>query len=210
MRYTALCRWFGLFILGISATAMAQPGGGPGGGGPGGGFGFGGPGGRGGRDALAETISQLGELNLTPGFTLTEDQKQQIQAVRDEFKKQQDKWAADHADEIKKINDQFQALRQAGGPPDPQQMQDIFQSRQQLYATAPSSDDAAAAIMAILKPDQAPQLKAKLDAAAAQRQQMRGRFGGGGPGGGGPGGGGPGGGGQGGGPGGGGQQGQGN
>jgi hypothetical protein len=189
-----------------------QPGGG--GGGPGrglgrgGGFGggFGGPGGAFAgpgmmrvmlsRDPMEELVYALGELNLTPDFTLTADQKTKIQSVRDDFKKQMEDWRKAHADEMKKLQDEAAELRGGGGPgaggqegANREKFRELFEARQQLMESAPKSDEAVAEIKGILTTEQ---LK-KLDAAVAAKQvemekmrdEMRGRFG---PGGGGRGG----------------------
>src|SRR5437762_359768 len=38
------------------------------------------------RDSLSPLVMTLGELNLGPDFTLTAEQKQKIQTIRDDFK----------------------------------------------------------------------------------------------------------------------------
>src|SRR5689334_10678569 len=110
-------------------AAQAQPrregraGGGGGGGGGGGRFnrGGGGAGGFGGgpgmmgmmgRRPFDEALAALGDLNLSPDFTLTPEQKTKVQSVRDDFKKAQEKWRTDHADEIKKLDDQIAEIRE--------------------------------------------------------------------------------------------------
>lgn len=99
------------------------PGGrGPGGRGPGGG-GFGGPpmmfggGPFGARDAVADFIATLGEINLSPEFSLTPEQKSKIKTARDAFKEEQAKWQVDHADDLRKIQDQMMAMFSGGGGP---------------------------------------------------------------------------------------------
>jgi hypothetical protein len=174
------------------------------------------------RDPIEELIAVLGELNLSPDFTLTADQKTKVQSVRDDFKKQTDEWRKAHADEIKKLQDEAAELRGGGGfggggggqgGANREKMREIFQARQQLMESAPKSDEAVAEIKGILTTDQLKKLDAAVAAKQAEmekmREEMRGRFGPGGGGGrGGPGRGGAGGrGGQGGGGGGGGQDG---
>src|SRR5258706_11772082 len=76
------------------AAGAGQRPGGPGG--QGGGFGaFGGP-----RDALTEAIGALGELNLSPSFSLTKEQKEKIQGIRDTAKQTRDKWTSEHQEQI--------------------------------------------------------------------------------------------------------------
>src|SRR5438477_12988208 len=86
-------------VLGASLAFAqpAQPGGdgaqppragrGGGGGGPGGGR-FGGGMGMFMPDAFAQTWMALSELNMTPDFTLTKEQKTQLLALRDAHKKE--------------------------------------------------------------------------------------------------------------------------
>src|SRR5437016_5125657 len=87
-----------LTCLATVMPALAQPGGpprGPGGPGP---------------DPLVQYLSMLDELNQKPQFNLTAEQKQKIQAARDDFKVKQDKWRADHAEQIKQIQELSAAL----------------------------------------------------------------------------------------------------
>ncbi len=133
-----------------------------------------------GRDALTETVSTLGDLNLSPTFELSKDQKEKIQAIRDDFKKQQEKWRTDHADDLKKLQEQMGELRNGGGQPSREKFQEIGKARQDLYATAPKSDEAAKAIQAILSPEQAKALETKETEVAKARQDAQQQFGGGG------------------------------
>lgn len=159
-------------------------------GGPGAPGGFGGPGIFGQQDSLMELVDVLGDLNLAPGFTLTEDQKTKIQAIRDQFKTDREKWRKDHEADLKKIQDAFAEMREAGGRPDRQKMQDLGKQRQDLQATAPKGDEAAKQIKAILTEDQAKKLEGRQTERKAEqerlRKEMQERFGGqgGGPGGG--------------------------
>lgn len=143
------------------------PGGrGPGGRGPGGG-GFGGPpmmfggGPFGARDAVADFIATLGEINLSPEFSLTPEQKSKIKTARDAFKEEQAKWQVDHADDLRKIQDQMMAMFSGGGgPPNPESFQAINKMRQELMSTSPDSDAVAQRIQAVLTDAQRAQLDA--------------------------------------------------
>src|SRR5687767_5147802 len=116
-------------------------------------------------DPLREIVLLLGDLNLSPDFSLTQEQKEKIQAVRDEFGKLSDAWRAEHAKDLKKIQDDMIALRgggsnnnNAGGRGDFQatreKAQEIGKARETLLATAPKSDEAYAKIKAILNEEQ--------------------------------------------------------
>jgi len=146
-------------------TSPAAPAPGGAGGGGGGRGGFGGPGGPGGglfgqRDALHDVLAILGDLNLSPTFTLTQDQKDKIQVVRDDFKKQTDKWDTDHAAELKKIRDGFAEARGQGGQGggNREKFQELSKQMTDLNASKPKADDAVKAIIAILTGDQAKSL----------------------------------------------------
>lgn len=141
---------------------QSQGRGGPGG--PaGGGFGgppmvFGGP--FGARDAVAELLATLGEINLSPEFTLSPEQKSKIKSAREAFKAEQAKWVADHAEELRKIQEQMMALFARGAPQNPDAFGAINKLRQELLATSPDSDAAAQRIAAILTEAQRAQLEA--------------------------------------------------
>lgn len=108
-------------------------------------------------DALSQFINMLGAINLKTDFTLTADQKTKIQAIRDEFKQQIDKWRAEHADELKQMEEQQQEMMtnlQQGNPPDPGQMMEMEQQRKQLMDTAPNGEDQVEQIRALFTPEQ--------------------------------------------------------
>jgi len=154
-----------------------------GGGGGAGGFGgrgggFGGPGGFGGgggsagamapgRDALDELLAVLADLNLTPDFTLTADQKSKIQSIRDDFKAKVETWRTDHEAEMRQIQQDMQSARTAAaannGQVDAAKVQALVQSRQDIADGAPKSDDAVLEIKGLLATDQLKTVSAKLD-----------------------------------------------
>ena len=178
-------------------------GGGRGGpGGFGGGGGAGGPGGIGGgagtqgpmgrfapqiiraqaQDSLDEIVQLLGELNLGPDFTLSAEQKQAIQAARDEYKKQMDQWRTEHEEELKKLDDEMTQARAAiaqnnaaGGQPanNRQNLQKIAQARQELADTAPKSDETIVQIKGTLTTDQLKRLQAKEADRQAENEKLR-------------------------------------
>lgn len=171
-----------------SATQRPRPGRGAGNGGLGGGQ----LGGMLGGGQFAQAMTALGELSLTPDFSLTRGQKEKLQAIRDEFKTQMDKWRTEHEAEITELRDQAGEMLR-GGAGDPQKRQELMQRRQALIATAPNGDAAVKQIKELLTEDQLKPFETKLaerQAGADQtRQQLRERLrdgaGGGGKGGGG-------------------------
>ncbi|MGH7180316.1 MAG: hypothetical protein ACREJC_23255 [Tepidisphaeraceae bacterium] len=174
----------------VCATSHAQqviiraaPGGAAFAGGPGGGM-FG-------RDALAEAVGVLGELNLAPDFNFSAEQKTKIQAIRDEFKRQMDDWRKEHADELKQLDDQqqemFKDMQNGGAAIDPGQMMDMMEARRTLWETAPTGESQAKELEAALTPEQLKRYEARRDEIEKEREEMMKkmpiRFGPGGPGG---------------------------
>lgn len=198
MKHLISCIVLGL-ALALPSISFGQPadpaaGGGAAGGAAGGAGGAGG--GRGGRaggmmgggmmglgggDVLSQFTAALAELNLAPGFDLTKEQKEKIQAVRDTFKKDSEKWKTDHEADFKKLQDDQAALRANGQRPTPEQMQELQKKRQDLQATAPSPDDAVKAIKAILGEELAKKVDDKITELKAEQQkrmdQLRAQFG---------------------------------
>jgi len=164
------------FVFAMASVAVyaqtAAPQGAGGRSGPGslGGFGrFGG-------SAMMQTLVALGELNLTPDFTLSTDQKQKIQAIRDDFKAQEEKFRSENADAFKALEEQRKAARDAGGQ---EAFTKVREAEQALQAKGPKSDDAAKQIQAVLTADQLTAFQAKEKESQKQREEMMQRFGGG-------------------------------
>jgi hypothetical protein len=130
-----------------------------------------------GRNALNELVSALGELNLAPDFALAPDQKTKIQSIRDDFKKQSDQWRTEHAADIKKIQDQFAELRNAGQDARDKR-QELDTARTQLFASAPNADEAAKQIQAVLTTEQVQRLTDEQAKIAKARQDAAAQFGG--------------------------------
>ena len=162
--------------------------------GRGGGGGFGGAGGPGAggmivqRDELSETVATLGDLNLTPQFTLTKEQKEKITAVRDRVKEAQAKWRKEKQADLDKLQEEMRAAREAGGGGG----QELRQKVQEIMATAPKVDEANKEILAVLTDEQRKAFDQKLaqrrEEETKAREEMRRQLGGRGGGGGGRGG----------------------
>ena len=166
--------------LSVAKAADAQPQGrgqrgqrpgGPGGFAGGGFGGFGAP-----RDALSEAVAALGELNLSPSFNLTKEQKEKIQGIRDSAKQARDKWTAEHQEQINKIGEEFRAALQGQ---ERDKLREIGQQRQDLMSSAPKTEDAAAQLQAVLSDDQKKQLDEQIAKRQQEMQNAAGRFGGG-------------------------------
>ena len=155
---------FAAAVLGtclVAGSSMAQA---PGGGGRGGGMMQ--------PDPFVQTIDALGDLNLRPDFTLTKEQKEKLQAIRDEVKKGEDKWRADHAAELKKLQDDAAAAREAQ---DMEKGREVMTKRRELMQTMPKTEDAVTQVKALLSPDQAKLLETRI---TERQEEQRARMGG--------------------------------
>src|SRR5690348_1029574 len=125
------------------------------------------------RDSLAPLIMTLGELNLAPDFNLSAEQKQKIQAIRDDFKGAMEAFRKDHADELKQLDDQQKELMdgfQNGNIPDPGTMMELAQQRQALMQNAPDGSEHATQVRATLNDEQRKKLEDKEAAQAKERE----------------------------------------
>ncbi|CAN5577606.1 hypothetical protein BH09PLA1_BH09PLA1_14290 [soil metagenome] len=134
-------------------------------------------------DALERFINMLGMVNLQSDFSLSADQKTKIQAIRDDFKQQTEKWKSEHADELKQMDEQQEELMtnlQNGNPPDPNQMMEMEQARHELMQTAPNGEDQVEQIKALFTPEQAKTFDEQRERIEKERQaqfqKMGGRF----------------------------------
>jgi Spy/CpxP family protein refolding chaperone len=174
MRLSAILRslFCAALVLSFASVSFAQEGGGGGRGGrggPGGGFGggFGGFGQR--TNELTNALEVLGDLNLSPDFTLDKDQKTKIKSVREEYTKAMDKWRQDNEQKLSAIREEMQNAQ------DREARQAIMTKSRELYATAPKADDSINAVKAALTADQ----KSAFEKALAERAERRGGPGGG-------------------------------
>ncbi len=136
-----------------------------------------------GRDSFTETIALLGELNLSPDFDLSKEQRQRIQALRSEFQAARDKWQQDFTEQSRTLDEQMRAARDSGKL---EETEALTQKRQDMMSAAPKPFEATAKLKAMLTPDQ---LKALETFVAEKRKADEANRRPGGPGGGGPGGG---------------------
>jgi hypothetical protein len=160
-----LSTMFGVAVLGslfVAVNVMAQA--------PGGGQGRGAGAGMMQQDPFQQTIAALGDLNLRPDFNLSKEQKEKLQAVRDDVKKAEDKWRTDHAADLKKIQEEAQAARG-----DQDKMTEVMTKRRELMQTQPKADDAAKQVKALLTEDQAKALEKRI---TERQEEMRARMGG--------------------------------
>jgi len=176
-------------VLGLAMSASAADR--PAAGGEGGRGGFGGPGGLAGlagmmgqRDRLAETVMVVAELNLQPDFTLTQDQKVKIKAIRDEFRDAAEKFRKDNEEAFAKLREEMGRLRDGGGR---DAWQELARKRQELMDKGPKGEEYAERIKAVLNEEQAKAMEKALaereerrrETEARMRENMRNMFGGG-------------------------------
>lgn len=177
-------RWIGVLaagvaILGAATFVSAQnPPGGPGGGGggpgrgPGGGMMRMGMPGQARPTALDELVMVLGDLNLRPTFTLSDDQKTKLQSLRDAVKTAQEKWTTDNAEELAEIRESMNSLMQAGPDGDPEAWRDVMEQNMALMETSPDGEAETEQARALLTPEQAKAVEARFAEIEAERQKM--------------------------------------
>jgi Spy/CpxP family protein refolding chaperone len=159
------------FLLSFASVTLAQEGGGRGGRGGRGGFGGGF---FGGGNELTTAVQVLGDLNLSPDFTLDKEQKTKIQAVRDEYAKAMEKWRTDNQEKLAAIREEMQNAQ------DREARQAVMTKSRELYATGPKAEESVNQIKAALTAEQ----KTAFEKALTERAERRGPGGRGGEGGG--------------------------
>jgi len=131
-------------------------------------------------DPFAELVRLLEELNLTPHFNLSMEQKDQIQAIREGVRQAQERWRKEHEAEYRELDEEARRLGQAGGR-DVKAWREWAQKRRTIDQTAPRSDDAVKQLMLVLTEEQRQIVetrKAEKQAAAEQeRRRMMERWG---------------------------------
>ncbi len=122
------------------------------------------------RDAFVEALAALGDLALTPDFTITNEQKESIQSLRFDQKLATDKWRGEHADDLQKLTEQSQAARDAG---DQEKFRDTLQKRRTLMQSGPKPEDAVKKLVALLNEEQRKRLDERLAQRRAEEEQAR-------------------------------------
>jgi hypothetical protein len=104
-------------------------------------------------------VDFLGQLNLSPDFTLTAEEKTKIAAARKAHKEAMEAWQKAHAQEIEKIQNQS---ANAAAASDNAKVEAAMKAEMDLRATAPSTDDMDKQIRAALTEDHRKAVDAKL------------------------------------------------
>jgi hypothetical protein len=89
-------------------------------------------------------------------------------------------WRAQNDDAIKQLDEQqqamFEQMHAGGGPPDQDQMMQLFEQRRQLMETAPTGEDQATQVKALLTPEQLKQFETRHAEMEEQQQAGMQRF----------------------------------
>ena len=160
MKRHAVLATLAIAVIGMSAVMVWAAGGGRGAGARGGlaGQGLGVAALAAARDPLTLTVQALGDLNLTPQFNLSVEQKTRIQAIRDQAAAVMEKWRTDNQAALQALAEEARDARGGGA----EAMRDPAQRRQTLMATAPNTQEYADQIKAVLTPEQLKQLEERL------------------------------------------------
>lgn len=154
MRIITVFSLAAMSVLLMTSTLVAQPG-------PPGAFG---------PDPFQEAIDALGDLNLQPDFALSKEQKEKVQALREDVRKAEQKWLSDHAEDFKKLGNDTQAAFQEQ---DPDKIGQVMTRRMELFQSAPKTDQASKQLRAILTDDQAKALEKRIE---QRREEMMARL----------------------------------
>jgi len=122
------------------------------------------------RDPFVDALNALGDLALTPDFTITTEQKENIQSLRLDQKLATDKWRGDHADDLIKFTEQSQAARDAG---DMEKFRDIMQKRRNLMQSGPKPEDAVKKLNGLLNEEQRKRLEERMAQRRAEEEAAR-------------------------------------
>jgi hypothetical protein len=112
----------------------------------------------------SQVVVAVTDLNMTPGFTLTAEQKTRIVAARDQQKKAFAAWQKDNKERIDQV---YQELMAACRNEDMQAIAQAMKAKAELDKTCPPAKDLNDNVMAVLTDDQK---KAVEDAIAKHRQ----------------------------------------
>lgn len=122
------------------------------------------------RDPFTDALNALGDLALTPNFTITNEQKESIQSLRVDHKLAYDKFRGDHADELMKLTDEAQAARDGGNI---EKFRDILQKRRNVMNSGPKPEDAVKKLMGLLNEEQRTRLEERMAQRRAEEEAAR-------------------------------------
>lgn len=125
------------------------------------------------RDGLGETLALIGEASLRPDFNLSDEQRTKIQAIREEVKAARAKWQQEHAEALKKLSEASRTLREGGQR---EGIRELFQQRQEIMATAPTTEEAVQKLKAVLSAEQVKAMEAVAVEKRAEAEESRQQF----------------------------------
>ena len=122
------------------------------------------------RDPFQDALNALGDLALTPGFMITNEQKESIQSLKFDQKLAMDKWKGEHADDLQKLQEERQAAIDSGNR---EKLQEIRQKSESLRKNSPKPEDAVKKLMGLLNEEQRTRLEERMAQRRAEEEQAR-------------------------------------
>jgi len=122
------------------------------------------------RDPSEGFIHLLAELNMTPQFTLSPEQKQRIEDLRESFRAEREAFIAEHRKELDYIRAQMIEAREAR---DREAMGDAFNSLRDLMSRGPSREKIIEDIKAVLTDDQRAQVEQRIEQVEQRMREWR-------------------------------------
>jgi hypothetical protein len=122
--------------------------------------------------ALWQTLNLVSELNMTPTFTLTAEQKEKIQAIREAARRAQEEWRESKAADFKALQEQMMAIR-GSEPGAREKWAEIGKAQAEVMATAPKEDEAIAQVKALLTNEQLKLMEAEEARRKAEGERMQ-------------------------------------
>jgi hypothetical protein len=115
---------------------------------------------------LEPYIAALADVNLSPEFNLSVEQKRKIAAIRQDFRKSYETWQKDHSDQMDDLVADWRDMRNGGagaggGRRDMERMRELMLEAQDLNMSAPSGEEAVDLIKAVLTEEQLNQVNAR-------------------------------------------------
>jgi Spy/CpxP family protein refolding chaperone len=122
------------------------------------------------RDPTEGFIFLLAELNMTPQFTLSPEQKTKIQDLRETFRAEREAFVAEHEKELDYIRAQMTEAREAR---DREAMGEAFNSLRDLMSQGPSREQIIEDIKAVLTDDQRARVEQRIEQRERRMREWR-------------------------------------
>jgi len=122
------------------------------------------------RDPSEGFIHLLAELNMTPQFTLSPEQKTEIQELRESFRAECEAFIAEHEEELDYIRAQMTEAREAR---DREAMGEAFSSLRDLMSQGPGREKIIDDLKAVLTDDQRAQVEQRIEQVEQRMREWR-------------------------------------